>query len=385
MDYTQQLQDILKTVLQESFLFHETELQILVVYRSLPEEAQLLFFCLLSRTPDIREGQIEGYTDKIPAWKDALDLLVESKLVVAYNCDSVKDGLEMLKKDELVQMAKKRRLNYTSKTVNSFYGNAIKNTSLRNILLEYSRSQTEINFGGSTEPSKRMLGDINQIVGLIINIPVHIRNLFTKVSVIYSREREIPEKPFLNSILTNLTSDYKRSFPDYKIQRLEGLIWSTRDEFDSYFKALEWEVCCRKLEDEKEWSQLANFCDSKKDEWTDVLRNYTGHVTGIAWLKIYSSGHVLTRIMELGANAYFRLKEYQIQAEILQSLLSQNVFLIEHKGRWYDDLIKVADLYLSKSLAKQLSLDALCDENVIARKSNSELIVRQETLYCKSS
>lgn len=212
-----------------------------------------------------------------------------------------------------------------------------------------------------------MLDEINLITGSIINIPINVRQLFSKVSVIYSREQEIPEKPFLNSILTNLTSDYKKSFPVYKIQRLEGLIWSTRDEFCQYFKCLEFESHCKSLENQKEWTGLADFCDARKEEWLAFLRDYTGHVTGISWLKVYSSGYVLTRIMEMGANAYFKLKEYQMQAEIIQALISQNVFLIEHKGRWYDELTKIADLYLEKSLARQLCLDALCDENVIAR------------------
>lgn len=213
-----------------------------------------------------------------------------------------------------------------------------------------------------------MLQDINQITGHIINIPSNVRQLFSKVSVIYSREQEIPEKPFLNSILTNLTSDYKKCFPIYKIQRLEGLIWSTREEFCAYFKTLESEMHCKSLDHQKDWSQLAELCESKKEEWLEFIRDYTGHITGITWLKVYSSGHVLTRIMELGANAYFRLKEYHMQAELLQALISQNVFLIEHKGRWYDELTKIADLYLDKNLAKQLCLDALCDDNVIARK-----------------
>lgn len=117
MSYTQQLDGILKIVLQEAFLFDENELQILVLYRSLQEDAQLLFFYLLSRTPDIRLAQIEGYTDKIPAWKDAVDILIESKLLTASKLESVNYGLGILKKDELIQLAKKRRLNSNSKTV----------------------------------------------------------------------------------------------------------------------------------------------------------------------------------------------------------------------------------------------------------------------------
>jgi hypothetical protein len=117
MSYTQQLDGILKTVLKESFLFDENELQILVLYQSLPEEVQLLFFYLMSRTPDVRLAQIEGYADKIPAWKDAVDLLLECKLVIDSQSDSISDGLERLKKDELIQLAKKRRLISNSKTV----------------------------------------------------------------------------------------------------------------------------------------------------------------------------------------------------------------------------------------------------------------------------
>ena len=76
--------------------------------------------------------------------------------------------------------------------------------------------------------------------------------------------------------------------------------------------------------------------------------------------------------MEFGVNAFFRLKEYQMQVDLLQSLISQNVFLIEHKGRWYDELTKITDLYLDKNYAKQCCLDALSDTNVIASKCFSE-------------
>lgn len=121
MNYTQQLDLILQTVLQESYLFDENELQIIVLYRSLPEEVQLLFFYLLSRTPDIRLSQLEGYTEKIPAWRDAVDLLLETKLINASEFDSLKHGLDLLKKDELIQLAKKRRLNSSSKVCSNVY------------------------------------------------------------------------------------------------------------------------------------------------------------------------------------------------------------------------------------------------------------------------
>ena len=235
-------------------------------------------------------------------------------------------------------------------------------------MLDYNSNQTEINFGNSVQPRTRMLNEIIQMIGPLVTIPSTIRKIFSKVSVIYSREQEIPENPFLNSILTNLNSEHKKIFPKYEIQRLEGLIWSTREEFCRYYRTLEWEVYCKRLEGQKNWSELANFCDSKKDEWSDFLQEYTGHVTGISWLKVYSSGHVLTRIMELGVTAYFRLKEYQIEVELLQSLISQNVFLTEHKGRWYDELTKITDLYLDKSLARQLCLEALSDKCIIASK-----------------
>lgn len=241
-----------------------------------------------------------------------------------------------------------------------------KASHLKSVLLNYNSKQTEINFGNAKEKRNRMLDEVNQFTGNIINIPCHVRQVFYKISVIYGREQTIPEKPFLNSILTNLTSDDKKCFPNYKIQRLDGLMWSCRDEFCTYFSSLECEVACKRLETQKDWIGLAQLCESKRDEWLETL-NYNGHVTGISWLKVYSSGHVLTRIMELGANAYFRLKEYQIQVEILQSLISQNVFLMEHKGRWYDELIKISDLYLDKNYAKQICLEALCDDKVIAR------------------
>ena len=120
MSYTSQLEEIINIVLKESNLFDEHELQIIILYRSLPQEVQLLYYYLLQRTGNVRLGDVEGYADKIPAWKDAIDLLLESKLLTASEIESVDNGLGILKKDELTRLAKKRRINSNSKTVGPF-------------------------------------------------------------------------------------------------------------------------------------------------------------------------------------------------------------------------------------------------------------------------
>jgi len=64
---------------------------------------------------------------------------------------------------------------------------------------------------------------------------------------------------------------------------------------------------------------------------------------------VNSTGYVLTRIVQKGAEALGILKEYDRELEVLEDLLSQRRWRRGRRGKWYDRRALVLTRYCDKS------------------------------------
>jgi len=62
-----------------------------------------------------------------------------------------------------------------------------------------------------------------------------------------------------------------------------------------------------------------------------------------------STGYVLTRIVQKGADALGALKEYDRELEVLEDLLNQRRWRRGRRGKWYDRRALVLTRYCDKS------------------------------------
>jgi Fanconi-associated nuclease 1 len=65
-----------------------------------------------------------------------------------------------------------------------------------------------------------------------------------------------------------------------------------------------------------------------------------------------STGYVLTRIVQKGAEALATLKDYDRELEVLEALLNQRRWRRGRRGKWYDRRALVLTRYCDKSPEK---------------------------------
>jgi hypothetical protein len=149
--------------------------------------------------------------------------------------------------------------------------------------------------------------------------------------------------------------------------------------------------------DAKEWQPAIIIASKALPVWKDHVKAKRTHVTGIPWLQSYTAGWVLTRILHAGAKAYFRLKMYTEQAELLELMLSQTMYcqcmscMMTHdyvdsltmmhpakRGKWAEELAKILDLYIDKDRAIQVCITALSDTFCVSgrRKAIQKRLIR---------
>ena len=206
-------------------------------------------------------------------------------------------------------------------------------------------------------------------IGSLIRITDDTRQAFLSLSIIHDRSQEYPEKPFLNSILTNLSSR-RWFFPEYSVQRLD-LVWPSRQDFFEYTECMKVHSEVEKFLQDKKWSKAIRAGEDIRIKWERSVQDEKVHVSGIPWLDTFTPGWILTRIRSACVNAYFRLKMYREESELLKSLLEQHMFCKSKRGSWYDELVKITDLYLDKREAAGLCIEALGDPFVVAGRKRS--------------
>ena len=62
-----------------------------------------------------------------------------------------------------------------------------------------------------------------------------------------------------------------------------------------------------------------------------------------------STGHVLTRIVQKGADAFGTLKQYDRELDVLEALLNQRRWRRGRRGKWYDRRALILTRYCDKS------------------------------------
>jgi len=105
--------------------------------------------------------------------------------------------------------------------------------------------------------------------------------------------------------------------------------------------------------------------------------------------RIFSHARIWTRILSACSHAYPKLKRFDDEAELLQSLLSQSLFLQEKRGKWWVRLLLIREKYNNipkgkdrKALVKELTLkvgqEALTDVWLVGgpRRAVSERLER---------
>ncbi|CAK5281849.1 unnamed protein product [Mycena citricolor] len=318
---------------------------------------------------------------------------------------STGDGLRLLNVDELkdlcnslgikhAQMKKDHMIfalnsHASSQSVLAFKSNAgsskskSSNTKLRQSTLPFAnRLQT-------TRLRELMLKKI----GKAVQLNPYIHTLLLRLHVIWFRSTEFPESLFQPALFAGFK---KRTYAEYEHKRHTD-IWATREitwntKMQSVSRQSSKNFCGLKLNSVDHGPVTAparaggvGLLDADEDDEDDdaVVTNKARQVKAILdshvidkWkalviaedtrtsarrpgLERFEPGFVYTRCLRKCLEALATLKEFGVEKDMLDLLLSQTFWRRGSRGRWYDRRALVQMTYLHKNFDKTLNLDVL--------------------------
>ncbi|EGF78296.1 hypothetical protein BATDEDRAFT_90934 [Batrachochytrium dendrobatidis JAM81] len=353
--YSEQLQHMISNVLpEESHLLDDQHMSVLRWFDRLSEGSQIVMFRLLNR-----RTRKYVYINKIKLHEDEdinqiLAELVNADYIVLDGPSTLEEWVDLLKKDQLVDLAKHHRVATSGKKL------AVLRESFLATVNNQLNLDTFTKLGRISTLEKaheRLIKLIQEIVGPLLKVTELARSAFYRLFVIYNRTTMWPKHDsFLtNSILCNLSAsnESKKSFAQYTVHRT-SLVWSDKAEFELYFTSLKVEhEMAELIADKPAESQLVEFCNKAAilfDLWLLIIAEHPSHVTGIPWFMVFTHGKlpaVLTRIVASYASILIQLKKPHDAIQVLDGLLSQRILYQRRRGSWYDELVKLLERHLT--------------------------------------
>ncbi|KAJ3112828.1 hypothetical protein HDU96_004129 [Phlyctochytrium bullatum] len=393
LSYIQQWDKVIETVFDgEQHLFSDEQQSVISTFRSLEEDAKELFIKLMMRKIKVER------LDKLdfPRINDiycAADALLEAGFIVlGIDPTDLPAQLGLLTRDELLPLAKHRRIPTTRQTVDA----------IRLALIASTRQRTLPGFWHGASSVSALAKDVAQAVGRTVRLADAVVAVFHRLFLVHNREREWPDSFFVDLVRTNLRAKRNRlTFPSYTVHRV-ALTWPTSAALDAYIGALKerralhdalvgmpkltpGEVPRKRkreagdqdgetVEDRGEydvpralvaWGEpLLEMCRESEVKWEARVDTGIAHVSGVPWLAVYTEGWVRTRIMEIHAHVCGRLRRNREREALFTKLLAQHLFLQRHRGAWYADLAQLLHTTDRKTEALAVCTRALSDPMV---------------------
>ncbi|KAH9060002.1 VRR-NUC domain-containing protein [Lactarius vividus] len=306
--------------------------------------------------------------------------------------------LECLTLDELRQLAKDMKIKKTSLNRAAIESALIKQASSQSVLLFHQVPQKaragkqRIQLPFVTQHG-RLRQMVMKVLGTCTRINDSVFTLLRRLNLIYFRCTQYTPAILTPSILS---SAHRRAFYSYAFTRSSD-IWPTRTALLAYERALEFEAQIDALSDKtltpprtrsrsrSVASRLSSFSqptvkgeagvtrEGELGEDNIVKESLRFHNARLVltifetaygeWkalgegdccprprgLERFDRGHVLTRIVQKGAEALGVLKDYDRELEVLEALLNQRRWRRGRRGKWYERRALVLTRYGDKS------------------------------------
>ena len=213
------------------------------------------------------------------------------------------------------------------------------------------------------------------ILGPCIRLHQHAVTLFSRVHLVFYRSTQYTESSLRTLILARAS---KRNFPTYVVSRTSN-IFPSRDvlidfevslkfqaEVDTIFEGncASTKASLQRVLDitERVYPRWLEYIEEERSKVKSVMDTYFGpDHSSIAdgdnevlvdriYLRRFSPGWVLTRIIHKGLYSLARLKMHLREHEVLTQLLSQRFFHTARRGAWYQRKALVEEHYLASIL-----------------------------------
>ncbi|CAE6523617.1 unnamed protein product [Rhizoctonia solani] len=176
------------------------------------------------------------------------------------------------------------------------------------------------------------------------------------VSVVYFRSTEQSEA---NSIMLSaiLSLSGKRNYPAYEYKRTAD-VFPTRTDLLRY---LEISLLLNEIENilagvgqpqgakfdrQKASQDVVNIWQNHRDRWNSLVAYLKDKSHRERGLERFEEGYLLTRLAYKTAECFGTLKEFDMEAKLLEALLRQTRWRRSKRGRWYDRIALIYTKYM---------------------------------------
>ncbi|NXH49715.1 FAN1 nuclease, partial [Dicaeum eximium] len=335
--YLQNFLVVLRAVLQNEDdvrLFNEQDLNIIAKFYKLSVGGQKLYVRLFQRKLNwlkvnkIEYGEIsEDLSPMIEELAGARFLQTESEL------EDLCEGLDLLSAPELKTLAKIFHLPNPNGQKQQLVDDFLKLSKQRSI---FSRSQAGI----GTVILKR----VKDLAGKCVRVCKGARAVFSRVLLLFSLPESLEEEE-AGSAGQGLLSTVLRAnmghmvFPSYTVNR-KTQVFQDREDLIRYATAVHLSNDIATVMVNGNWEEANNLYLCAKETWSE-LKNHPSlryHRILPDFLRRFTVGWVYTRILSQGVEILQRLHKYKEAVQQLQSLLAQDVYCADSRGRWWDRL-----------------------------------------------
>lgn len=330
---------VLQAVLEnedDRMLFDDEDFRSINAFQQLSVAGQKLYVRLFQRKLNwIKVNKLdysEIGSDLVPIIEELVRgyfLQSESEL------EDVSEALDLLSAPELKILAKAFHLENANAQKQQLIQGFLKLAKQRSVF-SFSKKQPST--------AAVILKRAKELIGPCVRICRSPRAVFSRLLMLFSLSDSTEEEDAAyggqNQLFTVLMVNMGRlAFPNYVVNR-KTKIFQNREDLIRY------EVSRHMLNDimvamvNGHWEEAYQLYRTSKETWEE-LKHSTSlgcHEKLPLYLRCYTVGWVYTRIMSRGVEILQRLRMYEEAVEELRNLLSQNVYCLDSRGRWWDRL-----------------------------------------------
>ncbi|NWV24153.1 FAN1 nuclease, partial [Origma solitaria] len=335
--YLQNFLVVLRAVLENEDdvrLFNEQDLNIITKFYKLSVGGQKLYVRLFQRKLNwLKVNKIE-YGEISVDLSPIIEELAEARfLQTESELEDLCEGLDLLSAPELKTLAKIFHLPNPNAQKQQLVDDFLRLSKQRSV---FSRSQA----GVGTVILKR----VKDLAGKCVRVCKIPRAVFSRILLLFALPESLEEEE-AGSAGQGLLSTVLRAnmghmvFPSYTVNR-KTQVFQDRDDLIRYATAVHLSNDIATAMVNGNWEEANSLYLCAKEAWNELKNDpsLSYHRVLPDYLRRFTVGWVYTRILSQGVEILQRLHKYKEAVQQLQSLLAQDVYCADSRGRWWDRL-----------------------------------------------
>ncbi|NXQ93559.1 FAN1 nuclease, partial [Sagittarius serpentarius] len=335
--YLQNFLVVLRAVLENKDdvrLFDEQDMNIITKFCKLSVGGQKLYVRLFQRKLNwLKVNKIE-YGEISMDLSPIIEELAEARfLQTESELEDLCEGLDLLSAPELKSLAKIFHLPNPNGQKQQLVDDFLRLAKQRSV---FSRTQAGI----GTVILKR----VKDLAGKSVRVCKGPRAVFSRILLLFSLSESMEDEEAgsagqgqLSTVL--MVNMGRMVFPSYTVNR-KTQVFQDREDLIRYATAAHLSNDIATAMVNGNWEEANHLYMCAKETW-NKLKNHPSlsyHRVLPEYLRHFTVGWVYTRILSQGVEILQRLHMYEEAVQELQTLLSQDVYCTDSRGRWWDRL-----------------------------------------------